>query len=113
MQLWRTWMRILLDESVPKDLRDHLPRHEVVTVQESGWQGKSDGELLRLAAPHFGVLITADQNLPHQQNLATFELGVVILVAQRNRLADYMPLLPLLREELTKVKPGKAIRVAL
>ena len=111
MQLWRTWMRILLDESVPKDLQDHLPRHEVVTVQESGWQGKSDGELLRLAAPNFDVLITADQNLPYQQNPAKFELGVVILGASRNRLADYKPLLPRLREELAEVRAGEAVRV--
>ena len=104
-------MRVLLDECVPKDLRDHLSGHEVVTVQESGWQGRPDGELLRLAAPHFDALITADQNLPYQQNLAQFELGVVIIIAPRNRLADYIPLMSLLRDELTKVKPGMAARI--
>ena len=106
-------MKVLLDESIPRDLRDHLPDHDVTTVREAGWQGKSNGELLTLASPRFDVLITADQNLPHQQNLAGFDLGVVVLVAQRNRLLEYLPLLPLLRAELTRVRPGEAIRVTL
>ena len=105
-------MRLLLDESVPRELRDHLAEYDVTTVQEEGWQGKSNGELLGLAAPHFDVLITADQNLPYQQNLAGFELGVIVLVARRNRLVDYLPLLPHLTEALTRVQPGEALRVA-
>ncbi len=106
-------MKVLLDESIPRDLRDHLPDHDVTTVRDTGWQGKSNGELLELASPHFDVLITADQNLPHQQNLAGFDVGVVVLVAQRNRLLEYLPLLPLLRTELARVQPGEAVRVAL
>ena len=56
MQLWRTWMRILLDESVPRDLRDYLPQHEVVTVQFKSQAGKVNqmarfsGSLLRISA---------------------------------------------------------------
>ena len=48
-------MKVLLDESIPRDLRDHLPDHDVTTVRDTGWQGKSNGELLELASPHFDV----------------------------------------------------------
>ena len=46
-------MKLLLDESLPKDLRLHLPGHEVATVPERGWASKSNGELLQLASPEF------------------------------------------------------------
>jgi len=34
-----------------------------------GWQGEENGELLQLAAPRgFDALLTADRNMPHEQN---------------------------------------------
>ncbi|MDD5030216.1 MAG: DUF5615 family PIN-like protein [Rhodoferax sp.] len=46
-------MRLLLDESVPKRMRQHLPGHDVKTVVEMGWSGVKNGELLALARPGF------------------------------------------------------------
>lgn len=66
-------MRILLDESVPKGLKRLLAGHENVTVAEQGWSSFSNGKLLESASPDFDILLTADQNLPHQQNLDRFE----------------------------------------
>ena len=40
-------MRILLDESLPIELRDELPQHAVRSVQEMGWSSLKNGELLR------------------------------------------------------------------
>ena len=60
-------MRILLDESLPVELKLELPGHEVNTVQETGWSGLKNGELLARAVARFDVLVTADQNLQHQQ----------------------------------------------
>ena len=85
-------MRILLDESVPRGLRQFLENHSVITVSERGWSSFSNGKLLELAASDFDVLVTADQNLPHQQNLVKFDLAVVVLVARSNRMVDYLSL---------------------
>ena len=41
-------MRVLLDECVPRTLREQLVGHEVETVAESGWAGAKNGELLPL-----------------------------------------------------------------
>lgn len=68
-------MRILLDESWPRPLARLLPDHEVRTVGAMGWAGKRNGELLRLAAAEFDALLTADQNLEHQQNLDRISRG--------------------------------------
>ena len=39
-------MRILLDESLPRQLGKELAGHEVRTVQQIGWAGLKNGELL-------------------------------------------------------------------
>ena len=105
-------MKLLLDESLPQDLRLHLSDHEAVTVPFRGWASKQNGELLRLASPEFDVFITADQSLEHQQNIEQFDIAVVILVAPSNRLADLMPLLPKVLGLLASVRPGCIYRVS-
>ena len=46
-------MRLLLDESLPRRLRAHLPGHAVKTVVEMGWRGYKNGRLLAAAAAEF------------------------------------------------------------
>ena len=99
-------MRILLDECVPRPLRRELPDHEVRTVVEMGWAGKRNGELLRLlAAEHFAVFLTTDQNLQYQQNLHGLQVAVVVLIAPTNRLDDLVPLMPTVHTVLRTIQP--------
>jgi hypothetical protein len=67
-------MRVLLDECVPRALRNDISGHEVRTVAEAGWAGVKNGELLRLAATAFDVLITVDRSLEYQQSFKAFRL---------------------------------------
>ena len=61
-------MRILIDECAPRALKKHRIKqgHECRSVQEAGWSGKKNGELLRLAEADFDVLVTVDSNPRHQ-----------------------------------------------
>lgn len=61
-------MKILIDECVPRDLKYHLESqsHECLTVQEMGYSGKKNGELLALAENNFDVFLTLDKNLQYQ-----------------------------------------------
>ncbi len=102
-------MRLLLDESLPRKLKGRLAPHEVRTVPEMGWASKTNGELLRLAEQQFEVFLTADQKLPHQQNLPTFRIAVVVFAAVSNRLRDIQPLVPKALEILAELRPGTAI----
>jgi len=64
-------MRVLLDEQLPRHLTREISGHDVRTVQQCGWAGFKNGELLRVAADAgFEVLVTADRNLQFQQNLS-------------------------------------------
>ncbi len=101
-------MRLLLDESLPRKLKPRLAPHEVRTVPEMGWAGKSNGELLRLAEQEFEVFLTADQKLPDQQNLPTFRIAVVVFAAVSNRLRDIEPLVPKALGILAELRPGTA-----
>ena len=87
-------MRILLDESLPRDLALALTGHETQTVQKRGWAGLKNGELLHVASAEFQALLTGDRNLEFQQNLATLPMAVVVLVAVNNRLETLQPLIP-------------------
>lgn len=101
-------MRLLLDESLPRRLKAHLAPHEVRTVPEMGWAGKSNGELLRLAEQGFTVFMTADRRIPDQQNLRTFRIAVVIFAAASNRLQDIAPFVPRALEILAELQSGTA-----
>jgi len=76
-------VKILLDECVNQRFRRDLVGHDVVTVQESGWAGKKNGELLALAAKTYQVFITVDRNLYFQQNLSAFSIAVLVLAAHK------------------------------
>ena len=106
-------MRILLDECVPRRLRQELPGHDVHTIAEMGWSGKKNGELLRLmAAQGFEVLLTVDQSIRHQQNLQAAGIAVLVLIAVSNRLADLAPLMPSVIAAFGSIKPGEVVEIA-
>jgi predicted nuclease of predicted toxin-antitoxin system len=48
-------MKVLIDECAPKALKSFLSKHghESLTVQEAGWAGKENGELLAEAETEF------------------------------------------------------------
>ena len=46
-------------------LKEELSQHDVTTVPERGWAGKTNGELLELASGTFDAFITADQGLEY------------------------------------------------
>jgi predicted nuclease of predicted toxin-antitoxin system len=104
-------MRVLLDECLPSRLKKVIAGHEVSTVSDAGWVGKSNGELLGLAGERFDVFVTIDKNLPAQQNLQRLTIGVIILGAVSNRFQDLEPLVPELLQALPKVRPGDLVRL--
>ena len=104
-------MRILLDENLPADLAAELAGHEVATVTRLGWQGIKNRELLRRAQGRFDVLVTMDRNLEFQQNIAGFEVTILVLLAPSNRMVHLRPLVPAILTTLKTVRPGELRRV--
>ena len=76
-----------------------------------GWTGKRNGELLQLAAADFDALLTADQNLEHQQNLETLPLAVIVLVAPTNRIDSLRLLMPALLQTIRTLAPRQLVHI--
>jgi hypothetical protein len=105
-------VRVLLDEQLPRRLVRELTGHDVRTVQQQGWAGLQNGELLRRAADEgFQVFLTGDRNLQFQQNFARARIGVVVLVATSSKIEDLLPLVPRALEAINASKPGQLERV--
>ena len=104
-------MKILLDESVPRLLKLRLAQLNISTVQEMGWTGVQNGELLRRAEEHFDVLITADRNLRYQQNLSGRKLAILVLPS--NQVPLVTRLVPVVETLLITIQPGAIVDVPL
>lgn len=104
-------MRVLLDEQLPVDLAAELFGHEVHTVVGLGWQGITNGELLRRASARFDAFVTMDRNLEFQQNLAVLPFGVILLYAASNRMVHLRSLVPAILSAVQSIAPGTVRRV--
>jgi Domain of unknown function (DUF5615) len=104
-------MRVLLDECVPRALRNVISDHEVQTVAEAGWAGVKNGELLRRAATAFDVLITVDRSLEYQQSFKGVSLAVIVIHAPSNDIMAIRPLMPTVLDLIRKTKPGVVMHV--
>ena len=89
-------MKLLLDESVPRQLGGFFPdAFEVRTAQRMGWAGSKNGDLLGRAAAHgFDALVTADRGIEYQQNPDRLPMPVLVLIASRTRVQELRVLVP-------------------
>jgi len=106
-------LRVLVDESLPRQLSNELQGHEVSTVRQQGWTGLTNGVLLRTAVDaEFQVIVTADRNLRYQQNIPAIGIAVIVLIGTRNRIQDLRPMLPRVLKALRAIEPGHVVEVA-
>ena len=73
-------MLVLFDHSTPAPLSSYLTGHIVTKAKDRGWDKLTNGDLLAEAErAGFDVLLTADNNMRYQQNLAGRRLALVVL----------------------------------
>jgi predicted nuclease of predicted toxin-antitoxin system len=103
-------VRILLDENLlSRKLKQPLLEagHQVQNVDDMGWRGTQDGELLSVAnAEPFDVFITADKNLPYQQNFQNLALRIIVLNSRSTRPDSLIPLIIKASPLLMSLEPG-------
>src|SRR5258708_14778683 len=104
-------MKILIDECLPRTLKNHLAGHECRTVQEMAWSGKTTGALLSLAEYVFEVLVTIDQSIEYQQELTSRKIALLVFRARSNKIEDLLPMIPRALELLRDIRPGSLARV--
>jgi hypothetical protein len=105
-------MRILIDECIDQRLRHRFVGHDCETAGFANLAGLKNGALLASAeSAGFEVMITADQEIPYQQNLAKRQIAILILCAPTNRLDDLDHLVPAALRALDSIKPGEVLRI--
>lgn len=107
-------MRILLDESLPRKLKnDFGSEHEVWIVRDKDWSGQKNGVLLKLMAEDgFDVFVTVDRNLPYQQHLKRLSLTIFVLCAVNNKRETLAALIPKLFARLAKGNLENVIEIS-
>jgi predicted nuclease of predicted toxin-antitoxin system len=104
-------LKVLLDESVPLLVKTRLAEFSITTVQEMGWSGMKNGELLAIAAKQFDAFITADKQLQHQQNLSKLQLSLIVLPT--NQVPLVITLIPALRKAMKGIQKGAFVELSL
>ena len=103
---------MLLDECLPRKLKREFLGHEVFTIDEAGFKGLKNGELIQSASENgFEVLVSADKNIEHQQNKTNLPLAILVLSAKTNRIESLLPLMTEALEVLESIKIGEIITV--
>ena len=88
-------MRVLLDNNVNYRFGKLLAGHDVVHVQNIGWENLKNGNLIAEAeSSGYDVLVTADKQMLHQQNLTGRTVAIIILGSLKITLKDISPLAP-------------------
>ena len=73
-----------------------------------GWEGTKNGELIKLISQEgFDIFLTADKNLPFQQNLSRLTFGLWVLDCPTNKVADLIQFAPLVLSELELIQPAE------
>lgn len=74
--------------------------------------GIKNGDLLRLTASEFDVLLTMDTGMAYQQNPKDIGLCLIVLSAVSNGIHDHLPLVPSINAAIAEATLGRVIRVA-
>jgi predicted nuclease of predicted toxin-antitoxin system len=90
-------VRIVIDEDIPRELAPLFggPGLDVRHVEDLGFKGMRNGDLLATLSETCDVFVTGDTNLQYQQNLARYDLAIVVLHPQRLVIDQIKPLIPL------------------
>ena len=103
-------MRILFDHGTPRGIARWLEGHSVREAKVQGWDTLTNGELLKAAEDAgFDLLLTTDQNLPHQQNMVGRKIAVVLSKASWRLIK---PAIPQIVAAIQAAQPGSVTVVA-
>lgn len=104
-------MKIILDENLPRALKRYLLSYQVTTVQEQGWAGLKNGELIEKIDGVYDIFITCDKNLRYQQNLSKREIAIIELPTNRLKLLEAV--IDQILEAIIKASPKAYIQIFL
>jgi hypothetical protein len=82
--------------------------HKSVHVNDLGWKGSRNGEVLERISGRYDALVTGDTNMGFQQDLGRFDVAVLVLQPRRKVLAEPLELVPAAMQALSTAPRGEA-----
>ena len=76
-------------------------------MQDCGWRGVRNGELLRLAENSFEVFILADKNMRYQQSMA--DRRIAVLELPTNRWPLLLPMATRIAKAVESIRSGEYV----
>ena len=105
-------MKILFDQGTPRPLQHYLAEHSVDTASERGWSDLDNGDLLEAAEDEgYDLLITTDQNIRHQQDLANRNIAILVLLSTAWPLIQQK--VDTISAAINEMEPGKLKEIAI
>ncbi len=106
-------MKILADECTPVKLLAYLKNDYLIEhVTRTEFAGMKNGKLLRAAAEAgYDCLLTTDKAMPHEQNLTTLPLSIVLLDTFHGTMPEMLILLPQLQNALARLETKSFVHV--
>jgi hypothetical protein len=74
------------------------------------WSGIKNGDLLRLAAQEFDVVVTLDHSIEHQQAIPD-NLAMIVLRVINNKPESVLPLAEPILKALLEVQPARVVTI--
>jgi predicted nuclease of predicted toxin-antitoxin system len=106
-------MKILADECLPVRIKSLFPDFILSTVNELGWSGLKNGDLLKKAViENFEIFLTVDKKIIYQQNISNYKIGFIIIDVTQNKLEEIVPLKELVIESLQTIKPFEIVQIS-
>jgi hypothetical protein len=100
-------MRVLLDNNVHYRFGGLIQGHDVLHVQDIGWEQLRNGDLIDAAEREgFEVIVTGDKQMQHQQAISSRRISIMILNSLFLKWEYIAPLAPMINEALNHCSPG-------
>ena len=80
-------------------------------MQEAGFGGQQNGDLLSMAEGKFDVFLTVDKGVRYQQNLSGRDIAVLIIRAKSNDIDDILPHVAECLRALDSIHAGEVVIV--
>lgn len=92
-------MKLLLDEQIDVRMKPLLREFKVYTLHDFDWLGLQNGALREQVNQNgFDALVSADKNMPFQQNLSKVNFALVLLDTPSLLFANQIQFVPKLTE---------------
>ena len=105
-------MKILLDENIDVRFKNELEGLSVFTLLDIGWVGLKNGELReKINDNNFTFFITADKNLPFQQNLDKANFVIILLDTPTLLWKHQSQFIPKVKDFVTQFSPKPFLKI--